>query len=209
MSAIVDWIVGLMAVIGAPGVGVATALETVFPPIPSELVLPLAGFTAQRGEYTVLAAIVWATIGSVVGALVLYQLGRIWGLERLRSTAERIPLLHASDVDKAMDAFAKRGRTSVLVGRLIPGVRSFVSIPAGIDRMPLATFLIYTTIGSAAWNALLVGLGHELGNRWTLVETYVGRFSTVVWTLIGLAVAVFVTRRLRRRSRALAEAESR
>src|SRR5689334_13371021 len=121
-----------MRTIGAPGVGVATALETVFPPLPSEAVLPLAGYTASQGHYGVVAAIVWATVGSVAGALVLYWAGAAWGAERLCRTAERVPLLHARDVERAIAWFGRHGRTAVLLGRLVPGVRSLVSIPAGI-----------------------------------------------------------------------------
>ncbi len=198
---VVEWIVSLMAAIGAPGVGVATALETVFPPIPSELVLPLAGFTAQRGRYTILAAVTWATVGSVLGALVLYYLGRAWGLERVRASVDRVPLMKARDIDRAMDAFGRHGRTTIFVGRLIPGLRSFVSIPAGIDRMPILTFLLYTTVGSALWNGLLIGIGYELGHQWPIVEEYVGRFSTVVWTVLGLAVLALLAHRLRQRRR--------
>ena len=199
MSGVLDWVVGLMRTIGAPGVGVAMALETVFPPVPSEVVLPLAGYTASLGHYGLVAAVLWATAGSMVGALVLYGLGATWGQQRVCALADRLPLLEARDVDRAIEWFARHGRTAVLVGRLVPGVRSFVSIPAGIDRMPLPVFAIYTVVGSLVWNAVLIGAGYELGSQWHRVEAHVGSIGTVVWVVLGLAVAVLAVRRVRRR----------
>ena len=199
MTTVVDWVVTVMRTIGAPGVGVATALETVFPPVPSEVVLPLAGYTASQGHYGVVAAVVWATVGSLVGALVLYCAGAAWGADRVRATAERIPLVGARDVDRSIDWFGRHGRSAVLLGRLVPGVRSLVSVPAGIDRMPVWQFAGYTTAGSLLWNAALIGAGYELGSRWHLVEGYVSEVSTVVYALLAVAAAVFVVRRVRRR----------
>jgi membrane protein DedA with SNARE-associated domain len=198
VEAVLDWVVLVMRTIGSPGVGVATALETVFPPVPSELVLPLAGYTASQGHYGLLPAIAWATAGSLAGALVLYWLGAAWGLARVCALADRIPLVHADDVVRAVEWFGRHGRTAVLVGRLVPGVRSLVSIPAGVDRMPLPTFCLYTTVGSLAWNAALVLAGYELGAQWHVVEAYVGPAGTVVWGLVALAVLVLAVRRLRR-----------
>ena len=170
MEAVLDWVVLVMRTIGSPGVGVATALETVFPPVPSELVLPLAGYTASQGHYGLWPAIAWATAGSLVGALTLYWLGAAWGLERICALADRIPLMHAEDVRRAVAWFGRNGRKAVFFGRLVPGVRSLVSIPAGVDRMPLGTFCVYTTAGSLAWNAALILAGYELGAQWHRVE---------------------------------------
>ena len=199
MTAVLDWIVSVMRTIGAPGVGVATALETVFPPVPSEVVLPLAGFTASQGHYRVVSAVVWATAGSLVGALVLYYAGAAWGVERLCRLADRVPLLHARDVHRSITWFQRHGRTAIFLGRLVPGVRSLLSIPAGVDRMPILQFASYTTAGSLVWNAVLIGAGYELGSRWHIGERYVGDISTFVYLLLAIAVTVFVARRLRRR----------
>lgn len=199
MDAVLDWVVTLMRTIGAPGVGVATALETVFPPVPSEIVLPLAGYTASQGHYGVVAAVLWATAGSLVGALVLYWLGALWGLPRICALADRIPLLSGEDVERAVAWFGRHGRTAVLVGRLVPGVRSFVSIPAGVDRMPLPRFCLYTTAGSLLWNAALIGAGYELGAQWHRVEGYLGSVGNVVWVALVVALVVLVARRVRRR----------
>lgn len=131
-----------MEILGAPGVGVAIFLESVFPPIPSEVVLPLAGFTASRGELNVWAAFIWATVGSVAGAFLLYWLGAAIGAQRLRQIADRMWLVEPADVDRY-------GRWSVFFGRLMPGVRSLISIPAGIDRMSPLSFGLLTLTGSA------------------------------------------------------------
>ncbi|GAB2868511.1 DedA family protein [Nocardioides pacificus] len=201
MSWILDWLVRLMRTVGAPGVGVATAVETVFPPVPSEAVLPLAGYTASLGHYGLVSAIAWATAGSLIGALVLYYAGAMLGVRRLETIAERVPLLHARDVERSIDWFDRHGRSAVFVGRLVPGVRSLISIPAGVNRMPLLQFAGYTTAGSLLWNAVLIGAGYELGARWHLVEGRLGDVSNVAYVLIALVVAWFVVRRWRRRHR--------
>jgi membrane protein DedA with SNARE-associated domain len=201
VSSLLDWLVGLMRAVGAPGVGFATALETVFPPVPSEAVLPLAGYTASQGHYGLVAAVAWATAGSLVGALVLYYAGARLGVQRLSALADRVPLLHARDVERAMEWFDRHGRTAVLLGRLVPGVRSLISIPAGVNRMPLLQFAGYTTAGSLLWNGLLIGAGYELGAQWHVVEARAGEISNVVYVLLALVVVWFVVRRWRRRRR--------
>ncbi|AKK10676.1 DedA family protein [Corynebacterium uterequi] len=202
MEAIVDKIVHLMEVLGAPGVGIAILLENLFPPIPSEVVLPLAGFTVSQGSLSFVATFIWATIGSVVGALALYGVGAAVGAERLRRIADWMWLVEPSDVDKALHWFDKYGPASVFFGRFIPGVRSLISIPAGIDRMPIWKFSLWTTLGSAGWNLLLIALGVWLGESYTLVEKYVGEYSNVVYVIIALIlVAAFVWLLLRARRR--------
>jgi membrane protein DedA with SNARE-associated domain len=199
MAWVQEWVVAVMRAIGAPGVGVATLLETVFPPVPSEVVLPLAGFTAAQGHYSFSAAVAWATAGSVAGALLLYWAGAAWGLDRLRALADRLPLVGHRDVDRSIEWFDRHGRTAVFVGRMVPGVRSLISIPAGVQRMRLAPFLGYTTAGSLVWNAGLIGAGHALGARWHVVERYVGGAANAVYVVLGAVVAFLVLRRVRRR----------
>lgn len=202
MDGVISWIVGLMYRIGAPGVGIAIAIETVFPPIPSELILPLAGFTASRGYYSLVAAILWATLGSLVGGWILYCLGRAWGAERLGDLAERTPLLERRDIERAGGWFDRHGPSSVLVGRFVPGVRSFVSIPAGIARMNIFAFTFYTAVGSAIFNTALIVVGHELGARYHLVKPYIDTIGLVVGVFLAVVVVIAVTRRvLHRRAR--------
>jgi membrane protein DedA with SNARE-associated domain len=200
MSTVLDWVLTVMRTIGAPGVGVATALETVFPPVPSEFVLPLAGYTASQGHYGLAAAVAWATAGSLAGAHVLYLLGAVWGRQRLCATAERVPLLHPDDVERAIGWFQRHGRSAIFLGRLVPGVRSFISIPAGIDRMGLLPFSLYTTAGSLLWNGVLIVAGYELGRQWHRVEGYLGGISNAMYVGLGAALALLVVRRVRGRS---------
>lgn len=202
---VVDWVVRLMDVIGAPGVGAAILLENVFPPIPSELVLPLAGFAAQQQKFGVVEALLWATTGSLAGAWLLYGLGRAFGADRLARIADRIPLTEAGDVHRAVAWFDRHGAKAIFLGRLVPGVRSLISIPAGIDRMNPVTFTVFTLVGSALWNSLLIGAGYQLGARFGIVEEYIGVISKVVYVLL-IALAVFVLWSLIRRQRRAAHA---
>lgn len=199
MGWIQEWVVAVMRAIGAPGVGVATALETVFPPVPSEVVLPLAGFTASQGHYGFGAAVAWATAGSVAGALLLYYAGAVWGVERLYALADRLPLVSHDDVERSIDWFERHGRTAVFVGRFVPGVRSLISIPAGVHRMRLVPFTLWTTLGSLIWNIALIGAGYELGAQWHVVERWVGEAANAIYVVLGVALTVVVAQRVRKR----------
>ncbi|MEU6154129.1 DedA family protein [Actinosynnema sp. NPDC047251] len=192
----VDWVVDLMEKFGAPGAGLAIALENLFPPLPSEVFLPLAGFTASRGGMSLLAAILWTTAGSVVGALVLYWVGALLGRDRVRAIAAKMPLVKVSDVDKTEAWFDKHGKATVFFGRMIPIFRSLISIPAGVQRMPLPGFLALTAAGSAIWNTALILAGYYLGESWHVVEQYLGVASKVVLGAVVLAVGWFVVARL-------------
>jgi membrane protein DedA with SNARE-associated domain len=192
-----------MEALGAVGVGLAILLETVVPPIPSEVVLPLAGYLAQTGRMELLAALLAATAGSLLGAALLYQLGRWLGPERSRRWLARLPLVDPADVEKAFAAFERRGRAAVLLGRLVPVVRSFISVPAGVVAMPWAQFLLYTAIGSALWNGALIGAGVALGTRYDLVERYVGLLDLVLVAAVVGGLVWVVVRHVRRRSSTL------
>jgi membrane protein DedA with SNARE-associated domain len=198
---IAGWATGLMDSLGAPGAGLAVALENLFPPIPSEVVLPLAGFASSRGDMQLLAAIVWTTLGSVVGALTLYLAGAWLGLDRTRALAARLPLVDVSDVERSEAWFERYGGVAVLVGRMIPLVRSFVSVPAGVARMPLPVFVLYTLVGSLLWNTTFVLAGYLLGESWTDVERYVGPVSRAVGVALVVLALLFVAGRLRARRR--------
>jgi membrane protein DedA with SNARE-associated domain len=194
-------VLDLMEALGALGVGLAILLETVVPPIPSEVVLPLAGYLAQTGRMSLLAAFLAATAGSLAGAAFLYQLGRWLGPERSRRWLDRLPLVDTADVDRAFAAFERHGRAAVLVGRLVPVVRSFISVPAGVVGMPWPQFLLYTALGSALWNGALIGAGVALGTQYELVERYVGLLDyALVAAVVGLCGWVVVRHVRRRRS---------
>lgn len=203
LGGVFGWVLSLIDALGAFGVGVVVTLENLFPPIPSEVVLPLAGFLAGQGRMGFFAVVVWATVGSVVGALALYWLGAALGLDRLARLADRVPLMDARDVGRANDWMSRYGARAVFFGRMVPGVRSLVSIPAGVQRMPLGRFTLLTAAGSAIWNVLFVGLGYLLGDRWTQVGQYSDLLNYVVVAAVVLAVVVFVARRLRRSRRGL------
>lgn len=193
MQGIIDWIIQLMEVLGAPGVGIAILLENLFPPIPSEVVLPLAGFTIAQGSLFFWPTFIWATAGSIIGAWLLYGVGAWIGAERLRKIADWMWLVEPEDVDKSLHWFDKYGPASVFFGRFLPGIRSLISIPAGIDRLSPVKFTLWTAIGSAGWNALLIVLGMWLGESYTVVADYVDQYSTVVYALIILAaIAVII-----------------
>lgn len=197
LTGITGWAADVMTNLGGPGVGAIVALENLFPPIPSEVVLPLAGFLTGQGNLSVVAVILWATAGSVIGAVVLYGLGAVLGRDRLRRIADRVPLVSVHDLDRAEQWFARRSGRAVFVGRMVPVVRSFVSVPAGVERMPLPKFVAYTTAGSALWNALFVLLGYALGSRWQSVGTYSTYLNNAIIALVVVGVVVVVVRRIR------------
>lgn len=197
LTALVDWSVSLMEVIGPAGAGLAIALENVFPPLPSEVILPMAGLTASRGTFTLFEALFWTTLGSIVGAFALYGLGRWLGAERLRLLAARIPLLHPEDIDRTVAWFHRHGGKAVFFGRMIPLFRSLISIPAGVTRMPLWKFGLLTAGGSLVWNTIFVLAGYLLGEQWHVVEMYADILQYVVIAAVGVGVAWFVWARTR------------
>ncbi|MFD0663973.1 DedA family protein [Thermocatellispora tengchongensis] len=203
IGGIAGWAVGLMEGLGEVGAGIAIALENLFPPLPSEVILPLAGFAASRGDISLWGAVLATTVGSVVGALALYGVGALLGRRRTMALAAKLPLVKTEDIEKAEAWFARHGVKTVFFGRMIPIFRSLISVPAGVERMPLPTFLLYTALGSLIWNTAFVLAGYLLGENWTLVEQYVGVLSKVVLGVCVLAVAWFVVARLtgRRRER--------
>ena len=181
--------------IGEPGVGLLIALETIIPPIPSEVVLPFAGFTAAQGTLNAWLAWLWATVGSLVGATVFYGIGLKLTYERLYDLAGRrwFFLFSQKDLDRGFRFFDAHGSVVVLVGRFVPFVRSVVSIPAGLDRMPFLRFLALTGIGSGIWNAAFIYAGVRLGEDYAKVQQYVDPASkavvgVVLVVLVGLAI---------------------
>lgn len=185
-----DWIQRTMEALGYPGIVLLMFVENVFPPLPSELIMPLAGFTASRGELSFVGVVLAGMAGSVLGALPLYSLGRGMGEERLKSWADRHGkwlAVSGDDIGKAKGWFDRHGGKAVLFCRLVPGVRSLISLPAGFAEMCLATFLLYSALGTGLWAALLAYLGRLLGENYGRVERYLGPAAYVV--LGSLAVA--------------------
>ncbi|MCX4509284.1 DedA family protein [Streptomyces sp. NBC_01619] len=195
------WINSLMDTLGAPGAGIAVALENLFPPLPSEVILPLAGFAAATGRMDLLDAVLWTTLGSVVGALGLYGVGALLGRDRTVAIAARLPLVKATDIERTEAWFARHGTKAVFFGRMIPVFRSLISVPAGIERMPLPVFLGLTTLGSGLWNTAFVLAGYALGDNWSEVTGYVDAYAKVVLASALAAIVLFVTLRLLRPGR--------
>ena len=194
------WAVDLMEHLGGPGAGLAIFVENLFPPIPSEVILPMAGFAARLGELSLVGAIVWTTMGSVLGAWMLYALGAYLGPDRIRRIVSRMPLMDGEDVDKSRAWFAKNGSKAVFFGRMLPLFRSFISIPAGIERMNFALFTVLTLLGSLIWNSVFVLAGYLLGANWHRVEPYASALQYIVLAAVILGVGWSVRSRLKRPS---------
>jgi membrane protein DedA with SNARE-associated domain len=210
-----NWVQDVINQFGYFGVALLVVIENVFPPIPSEIVLPFAGFVAQQSasavnatadaaqsDTTVVGMMIAATVGSVVGALILYFVSAAIGPERLRGFVERFGKwfgVKSSDLVRAEEWFDRRSVVAVLVGRCVPLIRSIVSIPAGFRRMKLTSFVVLTAIGSAVWNIALIGAGALLGDQWERVGEYVGVFQWLVIVAILVLLVRFVVSRLKKR----------
>jgi membrane protein DedA with SNARE-associated domain len=202
LTGVAQWAVDVMETIGAPGAGLAIALENLFPPLPSEVILPLAGFTASRGNFSLVEALLWTTLGSVVGALALYGLGALLGRRRMLAIADKLPLVDVEDVERTEAWFNRHGYSAIFFGRMIPIFRSLISIPAGIERMPIWKFLGLTAAGSLVWNTVFVLAGFYLGENWHVVEQYAGIFQKIVIVVVVLLAAYWVTSKIiKRRNR--------
>ena len=189
---ITGFLLDLVDKLGAVGVGLTILIETVIPPIPSEAVLGAAGVLINDGRLSVVPVVLFATLGSLVGALVLYWIGRALGPRRSHAFLDRLPLVETGDVDRTFDWFERHGRSAVFFGRMVPIVRSFVSVPAGVVKMPLPQFLAFTAAGSLIWNSVLIGLGVAAGD---FVEANLHYLDYAVVAAVVAAVGWFVYRK--------------
>jgi membrane protein DedA with SNARE-associated domain len=188
--------------LGYVGVALLVVAENVFPPIPSEIVLPFAGFVAQRGSESVVIMILAATIGSVVGALIMYWIAAFIGDERLHAFTRKFGKwvqIREVDLTRAEEWFDRHATSAVLIGRCVPLIRSVVSIPAGFRRMKLVPYIAYTFIGSAVWNIVLIGAGAILGDNWDAVADYISIFQYLVIAGILLLAVRFAFTIIKRR----------
>lgn len=195
-----EWIQNLMTNLGYPGVALLMFLENVFPPIPSELIMPLAGFSAGRGDLSFVGVVLAGALGSLLGQLPLYYLGRWVGEDKLVAWADRYGkwlTVSGKDIKKADDWFDKHGHKTVFFARLVPGLRSLISIPAGLSEMHLPTFLFYSALGTGLWALLLAALGRLLGENYGAVDTYLGPVAFVVLGGLTVWAVVWVVRRRR------------
>ena len=187
-----DWITGFIRQGGYVGIFMLMLLENIIPPVPSELIMPLAGFTAAQGQLSIVLVVVAGTAGSLLGGVFWYFVGRRLGLERLKRLAARHGrwlTLSPADVDRANDWFSGHGARAVFFGRLVPTVRTLISVPAGINGMPLASFLAWSALGTSLWTALLAVAGYVLQSQFDLVADYLNPVSTaIVILIVGLYV---------------------
>lgn len=189
----IEWVTNTVAAGGWPGVLFLMFLENLFPPIPSEVIMPLGGFLAAQGKMNPIIVVLVGTAGSVLGGLPWYYIGRVFGHDRLLALSARfgfIMTMDPPDVEKAFGWFAHHGTKAVLFGRLIPAIRTLISVPAGMAAMPMPTFLLLTTIGSLIWTSVLTAAGYALESQYDRVETYVDPLSkVVVFGAVGIYVA--------------------
>ena len=198
LAGLEGWLTDVVSSFGYAGIFALIVLQNLFPPIPSALILPLAGFLVGQGRFSFLPVLVAPTSGSVVSALVFYALGRRLGEERLRRFVRRFGrfvLVDESDLDTVSGWFERRGGTAVLFGRLVPGVGTFVSLPAGFWGMSVPRFVVYTALGTGIWNGAFVGLGWVLGARWRLVQEYAPVPQYAVLAAAVVALLWFLWRR--------------
>ena len=182
-----DFVSQAISTLGAFGIALLMFLENVFPPIPSEVIMPLAGFNAQQGEMSFWAVLIAGTVGSLAGALFWYWIGRRIGADRLKRLslrAGRWLTITPDDIDRSNGWFKRHGGAAVLIGRLFPTIRTFISVPAGVARMPLAYFTLLSTIGTVIWNLILLGAGYLLGSNYDAVQKWLDPLSYAVMALI-------------------------
>jgi len=195
-----NWVISTIQTTGFWGIIFLMFLENVFPPIPSEVIMPLAGFMVAEGKQKLISVIIAGTAGSVLGALPLYYAGSFLGEERLKAWADkhgRWLTVSRDELEKAKSWFDQYGRLAVLVCRLVPGIRSLISIPAGVANMNLASFLLYTAIGAAIWTGLLAYAGYILGAKFEKVGEYLNPASYMVLAMIFIIYVrrVFTSRK--------------
>ncbi|MGY1762178.1 DedA family protein [Geodermatophilus sp. SYSU D00779] len=191
---ITGFLLDMVERLGAVGVGFAILLETVVPPIPSEAVLGLAGVLINDGRLDIVPVVLCATLGSILGAVFFYYVGRALGPRRSHAFLDRLPLVETEDVDKTFAWFERHGRSAVFFGRMVPIVRSFISVPAGVVRMPLAQFVLYSAAGSLIWNSVLIGLGVAAGD---FVQQNLQYLDYAVVAAFALGIGYLVHKRWR------------
>lgn len=196
INSLIEWLVNLISSVGYWGVGLAMFIESFFAPIPSEIILPFSGFVASQGTLNIYIVIVVATITAYLGSLPFYLVGR-WGEKSVMKFLEKYGkylFISKSDLDKGFGAFEKYGNGIVLLGRVIPIVRTVISFPAGVSKMKFGLFSVYTLIGTAVWSTILAMAGYFLGSKWEVVSEYVSKYEKVIFVILGLGIIWYVTR---------------
>lgn len=191
----IEFIQQIIEAIGYPGIGLMVFIENIFPPIPSEVVIPFSGFAAKRGDLSLFGVILAGVIGSVLGALPLYYVGKKWGAKGVKQFVNnrgRALGFSPDDIDRAQDWFERHGNAAVFLCRMVPGLRSVISIPAGIAEMNLTLFMVWTILGTTIWTALLALAGYFLGANYSAIQPYI---DTIGW-IVFIGFALFIGYRL-------------
>jgi membrane protein DedA with SNARE-associated domain len=199
-EAIMRWVTHLIDLMGYPGVAFLMMLESMVAPVPSEAVMPFAGCLITVGRFTFFWVAVASTIGSIFGSLLSYSAG-YYGGRPFVTRFGRYVLLNLHDLEVTERFFNRHGSITIFISRFIPVIRHLISIPAGVGRMNLLHFSIYTVVGACIWNTFLAWLGYHLGNHWELIHKYSGPIDAVVFALIALGLAYFIRAHLRRAAR--------
>ncbi len=200
-----EWIVYMMNTYGYIGILILIAVENIFPPIPSEVILTFSGFLTTTSDVKMTGVIIFSTIGSMIGAVILYGIGRLLDVKKLEIIVDRwgyLLRLTRKDIKKADEWFARVGIWAVLIGRVVPIVRSLISIPAGMAKMNLGVFLLFTALGSLIWNSVLVYIGARVGSSWGKIVSYIDTYSNLVVLLLSFLILFFIVRLFWRRRNA-------
>ena len=190
-----NWIIEVMNTYGYIGIFLLIALENIFPPIPSEVILTFGGFMTTTTNLSVFWVIIVSTIGSVAGAIILYGIGVLLNVDRLERIVDKwghILRITSKDIKKADDWFHRFGVWTIFFGRLVPLIRSLISIPAGMSRMNMGIFLLFTTIGTLIWNTILVSVGAAVGASWSDIVGYMDIYSNVVYVILAVLIVLFL-----------------
>lgn len=182
-----QWVLSIMEKLGYLGIAFLMFLDNIFPPIPSEIIMPSAGYTASKGELTLIGVIMAGSAGSILAAMLLYWIGRKVPQQRLFKLTERYGKylrIQVADLEKALDWFNKHGHRIVFFGRMIPAVRSLISIPAGMSRMPFSKFMLYSTAGTLIWTSFLAYLGFHFSQNQALMNLIMQRISTIILVIV-------------------------
>lgn len=196
-----EWVISIMEQLGYLGIALLMFLDNIFPPIPSELIMPSAGFVAARGELTLIGVIIAGSFGSLVAAAVFYLLGRQVSHQRLFEWTERYGkylMIKAQDVEKALDWFEHYGHRIVFFGRMIPAVRSLISIPAGMSHMPFWKFMFYSALGTIIWTTFLACVGFYFGENLELMNQILSQSGNVILGLLALVGLIYLVRKFSR-----------
>ncbi|WP_029192292.1 DedA family protein [Paenibacillus harenae] len=196
-----SWITDIMEQYGYFGILLMIALENLFPPIPSEVILTFGGFMTTYTSLTPLGVIVTATLGSVIGAIILYYVGHLLGVERLEKIIDkwgRVLRVKKEDIRKADAWFEKYGYWAVFLCRMVPLIRSLISLPAGMSHMKFVPFLLFTTVGTLIWNSLLVSIGAAVGDNWTEIVEFMDIYSNIAYAIIGVCIIIVLVLYIRR-----------